>query len=438
MAAVLGDIDTDAQPPMTVPLRHFTVGFVFLLVATALGLLNALGLVEGMTRAAYRHLLLVGWVCLTIMGAMTQFVPVWSGVSLYSRRLAVAQLWLVAGGVSGLVAAFLTSDPSWFVPAGVLLLSGIWTFVYNLGRTLWQVPEFDVTEQHFALALVWFALLAPLGLTLAAGLSGLTVPLDRTTLLTAHVTVAVFGAVVTTVVGALYQLATMFTQTELGRFDRVLQQFERVAYPLGVALLAGGRLLASPLLGRLGGVLVATGLLSVSIVLGRRLVETQVEWTPMLSRYGVLAVAMAAWSLSALPAWLVDPLTQTAVFGGSWSATVLLVGVVGFVVLGTLYHVVPFIVWVHRYSDLLGLEPVPMIDDLYDSRLARLDFALFVGGFCLLVLADVVDPQVASPGAAFLFAGAVCFVANMLLVLHRHSPHSLVRVVIGGSPGSSP
>jgi hypothetical protein len=248
----------------------------------------------------------------------------------------------------------------------------------------------------------------------------------------------VFGAVLTTVVGALYQLATMFTQTELGRPDRVLQQFERVAYPVGVALLAGGRLLERPLLGRLGGVLVATGLLAVSIVLGRRLLATQVEWTPMLSRYAVLAVAMATWSLSALSAWLVDPLPQTAVFGGAWSATVLLVGVVGFVVLGTLYHVVPFIVWVHRYSDLLGLEPIPMIEDLYDSRLAKLDFTLFVGGFCLLVLADVVDPQLVRLGAGLLFAGAVCFVGNMLLVLRRHSPHSLVRVVVGRSPGSSP
>jgi len=54
----------------------------------------------------------------------------------------------------------------------------------------------------------------------------------------------------------------------------------------------------------------------------------------------------------------------------------------GFVVVGSLYHVVPFIVWLDRYADRVGLERVPAIDDLYDARVATVDLAATLGGAC--------------------------------------------------------
>ena len=431
MSVVPGDIDTDSQPPMAIPLRHFVVGFAFLLTAAVVGAGEAFGLVSGMTRAGYRHLLLAGWVCLTIMGAMTQFVPVWSGVALHSRRLATAQLWATAAGVTALVVAFLSSLQWLFVPAGGLLVCGIWTFVYNLGRTLLAVDRPDVTEQHFLVALGWFALLTPLGFSLASGLGGwLQLPVARQQVLSAHVTVAVFGAVLTTVVGALYQLATMFTQTELHTVDVWLQRVERVTYPVGVALLAGGRLAGVAAVARFGGVFLCLGLFAVAVVVGRRLLETRVEWTPMLSRYAVLTVALAVWTVTTIPPWVDAPLARAHLLGAE--ASLLLVGVVGFVVLGTLYHVVPFIVWVHRYSDRLGFEQVPMIDDLYDSHLAVADLSLFVGGLGALSARGLVGMEWLGPvGRLCLLAGAVVFVTNLLAVLRHHGPDSIPAVVLG-------
>lgn len=162
-----------------------------------------------------------------------------------------------------------------------------------------------------------------------------------------HATLAVFGAVLTTVLGALSQLATMFTQTDLHEVDTHLRRIEEWGYPLGVVELA--------------------------------------------------------------------------------------VGVVGFVVFGTLYHVVPFTVWVHRYSDLLGYEPVPMVDNLYSGRLAAVDFAFTTGGTVTLVasaLGWLPSPSVAIGGGLFAI-GALCFVANMGQVLRDHSPESIPELLLG-------
>ncbi|GGN96245.1 MULTISPECIES: hypothetical protein [Haloarcula] len=430
MSAIPGNVDTDAGPPMTVPLRHFVVALAFLVAGVAVGVAGGRG-----GHLAQVHLLLAGWVCLTIMGAMTQFVPVWSGVALHSRRLAAAQLPLAAVGFAGLAGGLLFGVTAVLPVAGVFAVAGVWTFVYTIGRTLADA-EWDVTTAHFAAALGFFVLVTSAGVVLALDHAVGVLPMvgvTRADLLSAHATLAVFGAVLTTVAGALAQLAPMFTQTDATRVGGLLQRAETVGYPLGVLLLAGGRLLGIPALARVGGVLVAGGLAVVGLLLARRLLAASVERTPMLTRYAVVAVTLVVWAPLSAWAWWQDPIAYGSLFGHPAVGTLLLVGGVGFVVLGTLYHVVPFIVWVHRYSDRLGFEDVPMIDDLYDDRVALADGAcLGLATVAVLVAAIAPVPTGSSLLAGVLaFVGAALFAGNLLGVLVEHGPQSL-PVLVGG------
>jgi hypothetical protein len=435
MSAIPGNLDTGQQPPMTVPLRHFFVALGFLVAGIGLGIGLIVDAVPGLSRLGHVHLLLAGWVCITIMGAMTQFVPVWSGTNLHSRRLANVQLGVVTVGLSGFALAFVSGAFTWLAGFGAVLLLGFWIFVYNVGRTLTTVHEYDVTERHFLFALLCFLLLTTLGITLALNLSGSlsSLPFAHSNILGAHVTLAVFGAILSTIYGALYQLGTMFTQTELHGVDHYFQSIEEIGHLAGVILLAGGRLTDSVMVARIGAVLILVAALVFAIVLGRKLYEMQVEWTPMHSRYTVVAPMLAAWALLAAPAWLEDPVTRAHLFGAEGTVHLFMLGVVGFVVLGTLYHIVPFIIWVHQYSDLLGFEDVPMIDDLYDDRLAGLDFWLLLSGMVMLSISDLadLDPRITGIAGGLISVGIVVFLVNMVLVVHRHSPHSLDRIVFG-------
>jgi hypothetical protein len=431
MSVIPGDLRTERGPPLAVPLAHFLAGLSALLGAAALGLTATLGLAPGLSGLAHVHLLLVGWVCLTIMGAMTQFVPVWSGVPLHSRRLAVVQLLLAGTGLAGMVGAFLWGRLGPIPVAGTLLVAGVWVFVYNLARTLPVGRGPDVTERHFGLALVFFVLATLLGLALASSYTVpilAALPVGRTGVVGAHATLAVFGAVLTTVLGALYQLGTMFTQTELTATERRLQRGETTAYPVGVLALAAGRLFEVSVLARVGGLLVVAGLVTVAAILGRKLVATHVELTPMLSRYGVFVAGVVLWAALTVPVWLSEPTAPTARFGAPGSLPLLAGGVVGFVVAGTLYHVVPFIVWVDHYSDLLGYEPVPMVDDLYDDRLARVDFGCLLVGVAGLCAGSLLEggPTLAVGSAALVAVGALVFATNLVGVVRQHSPHGVL------------
>ncbi len=441
MSAVPADLDTGVGPPTAVPLRHFLAGLGFLLAGAVLGVLVAADAAGGgFAPLAHVHLLLVGWVCLTVLGAMTQFVPVWSGVRLHSRRLADLQLGLVAAGLAGFVVALLAGATDWLPVFGLAMLAGFWTFAYNLGRTLSRARPLDVTERHFAFALASFVALTPLGLTLAADYAGpswawLSLPVGYSRVLAAHATLGVFGVVLATVVGALYQLATMFTATDLDALDRRIRVIEERAYPAGVVLLVGGRLVGSAPLARVGGLLLAGSLLGVAVVLARRIAATRVERGPMLRRYAVVAVALAGWSVVAGLAWLADPLAPDTTLGPRWSIHLLALGVVGFVLLGTLYHVVPFLVWVERYSDRIGLESVPTVDELYDGRAAAVDLAATLVGSALVVLAEALSlpTLVTVAGGALVALGLLVFCANLVLVVHRHAGRlrDLLRPTVG-------
>lgn len=447
MGAIPGNIETDRKPPMTVPLRHFLVALGFLLTGVGIGLGLAVDAVPGLGTVAHVHLLLAGWICITIMGAMTQFVPVWSGTELHSQRLASVQLALVAAGLVGFVVGLVTTSLSWLLPFGGLMLLGFWTFVYNVGRTLVTLDSYDLTERHFLLSLGFFPLLTVLGLVLAAGYSQpvfAELPVGRSNVVVAHATLAVFGAVLTTIYGALYQLATMFTQTELHGIDESLRLVEEVGHPLGVLLLAVGRFWDVAFVARLGGVLVLTAAVAFGTILARKLYEMKVDWTPMHTRYAVVVPGLMGWALVSAPTWLRAPVAPQYTFGAVGGVHLFVLGTVGFVVLGTLYHIVPFIVWVHRYSDLLGLEPVPMVDDLYDDRLARTDAVLLVGGTLLLVLGDwfALGLTLQVLAGALVGLGVAVFTANMLLIVRAHSPHSVGRIVLGSldprTPPASP
>jgi len=441
MASVPADLSTDVGPPISIPLRHFVVATALPVLGVAAGLAALLGLPGGL-RLAHVHLLLAGWVCVTIMGAMTQFVPVWSGVSLHSRRLATVQLPLAVAGVLGMAAALLSGRLAWLPPAGILLLAGLWVMVYNVGRTLLRARPWDVTERHFAFALACFVFVPAMGVVLAADyvlplLGPGTVP--RGDLVGAHVTLAVFGAILATVVGALYQLATMFTGTSLRGVDVPLQRLEAVAYPAGVVALAAGRLLDVDALAGLGAALVLVGLAGVGVVLAHRLLASTVQRTPMHERYAVAAVALLGWVAWTAPAWLADPTVPGSLLGPPGAVHLLTFGVVGFVVLGTLYHVVPFLVWVHRYADLLGLEPVPLVDELYDARLARADLAALLAGLLAVVAGSRLGlPDASAAGGLLAGAGFTLFAANVLFVLRRHAPGSIAATVLGRSAGPRP
>ncbi|MFB6081576.1 MAG: hypothetical protein ABEJ67_02025 [Halanaeroarchaeum sp.] len=424
MQGIPDAIDTDRTPPLTIPLGHFVVATLLLLVGGVLGVV-ATRYAGAVNTVGMVHLLAAGWIGITIMGAMTQFVPVWSGRAIHSRRLAVWELWFVALGQLTFSVGLTVAEP-WIIVAGTSsMFVGFWLFVWNIGRTLPAWGDQDVTERHFSFALGSLSVGTILGLMLALDFQFgylVEVGLTRTHLMLSHLTLTVFGFVTSTVLGALYQLGPMFTQSETTPTDAFLEEVERWTFPVGVVILALGRLsnLEPLAMGGVAWILIGTG--AFAVYFARRLVYARVSWGPMLKRYAVVAVSLGAWTLLSVWPWLSKPISPLTKFGAPVSSHVLFVGVFGFVIVGTVYHVVPFIVWLDRYADRLGFEKIPSIDDLYVDWVETVEFFFLTVGYVLMVLGSLFElpGSVFAIGGAMMALGIVAFGANMGYVVYRH------------------
>ncbi len=435
MAGVPGEIDEEAGPPSHVPLLHFVVALAFLAAGTVLGVSSVVE-VGPASDIAHVHALLAGWICITIMGAMTQFVPVWSDATLHSRFLARLQLSLVTVGVAGMVAAASLERFDWFYLPGVVAAVGFWVFSYNVLRTLPSTNPFrlDVTELQFLVALIYVVLATAAGVSLGLntryGFLAST-SIEHGDLVSAHAAVAVYGFVVSTVAGAIYQLATLFTQTELTKLEHRLQDMETAVYPVAPALLAFGYLSGNQGVVTLGFVLIVVGLGCLTFVVARKLWTSQMDVVghPMLARYAVAVSFLAAWLAAA--AWrTVRRGEMAAVFGSTGTSHVFFVGFLAFVVVGTLYHVVPFLIWIHRYSDLLGFEKVPLVDDLYSERVERVELVATTLGAVMATAGLVFGVNlVLYPGVAVLSLGYCLFVCNVIYTVDGHHPGGVAGVL---------
>ena len=63
-----------------------------------------------------------------------------------------------------------------------------------------------------------------------------------------------------------------------------------------------------------------------------------------------------------------------------------LLGWISVMIIGMMYKVIPFLVWHHRYSDLVGLRPVPTAAQLLGESAPRIEFWLLHAGILMTVV----------------------------------------------------
>jgi hypothetical protein len=91
-----------------------------------------------------------------------------------------------------------------------------------------------------------------------------------------------------------------------------------------------------------------------------------------------------------------------------------LVGFAGQAINAMLLKIVPFLVWLHRFSRQVGKTPVPLMGDLLPARHARRQAACMIGASALLVLAAAVPSDALARLAGTALIGACGYLEWLL------------------------
>ncbi len=422
MSFAAASLSHEKAPALGLPFRYFAAGLVFLALFSLLLPFNGklfLGSFKMPGLLAMVHILTLGWITTTILGAAFQLVPVALQVGLHSERLANALLPFYLAGVGTLLLALWRFQGTWLIVGASLLLLAALAYLYLMARTLARVRRWDVVAAHVAASVACAAMIPILGLLLALNNRTGFLGMAYLATLKSHLLLAVLGYVSLLILGVSYKLVGMFTLAE----DLLPERLAWAEFALTLGGLAGLSLAfylpALRWLGWLGGLAFLAGVgLFASILsrLYRRRRRRRFDINTPFTQTGValFIVTLLAAGLG-LTGWVPLPATWWPAIG--W---LLLLGWVGQIMVGQMYKIVPFLTWLHRYADLVGREPVPGLDDLYNRRPALIGYGLWNLGVVLGAVAILAgQPGPMTVAGVALSAGIWLFLLNMALVATR-------------------
>ena len=407
-------LSTEQAPPIGVPFAYFLTAPWF---AAAAGLALAWagpGLILtrwAPTTLAATHLLGLGFLGLTIIGALFQLLPVLVGAPV-PRAVGVSRAvyGLLVPGIAMLVVGFWTSGTQIQLVALAPLGTGVAILVAALALALRRASGGEVARAiELAMAGLLFAV--GLGATIVLALGARFGLMSLPTWVDLHLSWALLGWAGVLLVAFGAQLVPLFHVTP------PYPMWFRGGVPavLFLALLGetAGHLADNALL-RGAGASLALAVLAAFAVLTLRLqaARRRPVWDPTLSFWWLGMVCL----LGAVAGWLLAvPHTTLGVL--------VLAGVAVAVPSGVLYKVAPFLAWFHLQGEQVARGrldvAVPHMKSFVSDRAAHTHFALHAGALILLLAALAGWEVLARPAGVLFAAGAVVQGVNLLRVYLR-------------------
>lgn len=400
----------DQAPPILVPFRFFLSAPLFALLAALLALWFGPGLLDNRwqpSALALTHLMTLGFLGMAMLGAMMQLLPVMAG-SPVTRPVAVARAvhLLLIPGILALVLGFLLAR-QWPVRVAMVLLGGgFLVFILAIGLSLKRASSSSPIVVSMRLAIVGLLVTLLLGLTLASNYGWGWWLTSRVALTNLHLTWGLLGWVGLLVIGVAYQVVPMFQLTP--SYPRAVTRLLTPALFCVLLLWSGSLFLPEYARDKAGlglGLLAAAGYAAFAVTTLRLQLQRrrkQPDVTLLFWRFAMICLLLALLTglagqvAPALMASQADNYVMMFLFIGGFTVSA---------VNGMLYKIVPFLIWFHLQSRLMGVAKVPNMRQIMPEAPMRRQMWLQFAAVALLCPAPL-WPLLIYP-AALLFGASM-------------------------------
>jgi len=432
-----GGLSLDQAPPLSVPASFFLSIPPGILIAACILLVNgtaALASPWADQTLALAHAGTLGVLAMGMMGALYQMTPVIAGAAVPFTRVAHLVLILLLVGLAGFVWRLLGGPAAAMAWAIISFKLSLAAFLLQLGWALLRPATRSETVQGMRLALLSLAAITLIGVMMAAGFSGDSFPQHRVLWVQIHLTLALLGWVGGLIMAVSWQVIPMFYLAPA--MDKGTQR-----WLLGM-LLAG---LILPMAAMFTAGQTHAGLSPGNIAAIGALPAAVVVWLvhPLLLLRSIARrkrkrsdASLLFWRAGLGTALLLIPVAITALLlpDPRWQVLFGWLAIWGWAALimhGMLSRIVPFLVWFHRYSARVGLQPVPSMRSLLSQRRIQAGFILHSSSVVIGVAAIILQSDILARLTGLLLAGTAINLAAMLI-------HVLKRKPVGAPPRSRP
>ncbi len=413
----------DRLPPFLLPLLYFGVAHLALAVAfaaLALAPEKYIGFFYHPRMVFVVHLVTLGWITSSILGALHLVGPMALATPMPARRLDYVTFALYVAGASGVIFHFWIDELSGVALSGIpVIFAVVRTGAKLLSSASPRVPV--AVRAHFFLAFANFALAALYGMLLAVDKIVPVLPGYRMAQVYAHAHLAALGWATMMVFAAGYRLLPMLLPS---------------AMPRGASVWVGAVALEAGVLGLFATLLLESswrGFFALLTVAGIAAFLLQLAWMKRHRRPAPKALPRPDWGVAQVLQALAY-LAAAAIIGLVlvWQPTTPLTlrlavvygvfGLVGFLaqmVVGISTRLLPIFSWLTAYS-AAGFEPPPASPHvLADRRLQVSVFFLWSAGVPALAAGFFLESSPLVTLGGWLLAAAVLATAASHWVVLR-------------------
>jgi hypothetical protein len=417
-ATFLGGAKSRLLPP-SVPFRFFAAAAIFhvllwLVLLLAAG--NATSFAGGFGPSlAAVHLLTLGVLTTTAIGAASQILPVATRRALAAVWLVKLIFWLTVPGMMVLIAGMYAAQKHALLAGAGATAAGLMLFAWLLADNLRRAGSLPVVAAHGWAALASLVGLAGLGMALAFN-DQFGILHNRAAVVLAHMLLGGFGFMGLLVLGFSHILVPMFTLASAPAKRPSLASFAAAiaALALGtLGALAGSRVM-----------LTSAALVGLAAASGYLWLMHRVLATGMRKRLGLSFVLVrAAWIM--LPITLLIGLAALyGIAGGNCAALfgfLLLFGWLLTFLFGILQRIMPFLASMFVTPPARGgVAIVSVLAGAAPLKLHAVCHALALAGLAVAIVTD--NAVIARAGSAIGLVGAIAFAWFTADVIRRMLP----------------
>ena len=418
-------LSLDQAPQLSIPVAFFLSIPLGILAAGAILLatgVTALSTPMAPQTVALTHAGTLGVLAMGMVGALYQMTPVIAATPVPFTRIAHLVQPLLLLGLAGFIWRLL-GGPSLAMSAAILcFILALTAFLAPLGWALFRSSTNNETVKGMRLAIISLATISIIGLVMARGYTGHGFPESRFLWMQIHLTLALIGWVGGLIMSVSWQVIPMFYLAPA--VSKTTMRWLLGLLVLGLALPLATTLAGAEISSYLSpGQLAAVGALPAALVvwlIHPAMVLRNISRRKRRRR----DASLIFWKAGLVSAFLLIPMAVIALlhpdprwqllFG--WTA---IWSWAGMILHGMLSRIVPFLVWFHRYSARVGLEPVPSMRSLLPQRRIYIGLALHSGSVAMGMAAILTQQNFLAQLTGMVLVATAISMGGMLIHILR-------------------
>ncbi|HHH52802.1 MAG TPA: hypothetical protein ENK91_04030 [Bacteroidetes bacterium] len=415
-------LSTERSPSERVVVPHFIAAAIAFLVLAILVLISSDNLIIGFYSPkvlAITHITALSWGTMIIIGSLYQLIPVVFETKLYSEKLAIFNFWLFVISISLFSYSFWYSKLLQLMPyTSILIFVSVWLFAINIIKSYQTANKKDISARFIITAIFWLMMTSLFGLLMAYNYKYNFLDSTNFRYLKIHAHFGMIGWFLQLIMGVAITLVPMFLVSHKLDDKKLIRTYWLLNSGLVLLYLDWQFFNGSKFL-PVFWILILTSIVQyISYIYDSyknklRKLDIGMKHTMLAFVIILLPVIFSALILFFMNSQIHLLKNIVLIYGFS-----IFFGFYTNMILGQTYKTIPFIIWLHRYQKYVGKAKTPFPRELYNEKLANIQFYIYnIMLFVLLLGLILSNIYFVKAGAVLMIITSIIYNFNMFKII---------------------